>query len=92
MYFIGVDTIGLDSLIRSYGDRVGSLLARLRAKDIKLIPKKKLKQKWTNRGLKIEKVCLYCSKTFDARMADHKRGKAKFCGLSCANESRRKVA
>lgn len=31
----------------------------------------------------IQKNCLSCTKEFDARLADHKRGRANYCSLTC---------
>lgn len=32
----------------------------------------------------IHQKCLYCGKYFDARLSDVKRGRSKYCSLSCA--------
>lgn len=33
----------------------------------------------------MQKECEVCQKTFEAREADHKRGRARFCSLSCSS-------
>lgn len=38
----------------------------------------------------ISKECLFCTKKFNAVLAEHKRGNAKFCCLKCASRHYRK--
>lgn len=38
----------------------------------------------------LKKECKYCKKIFDAPVRDLKRGRAKFCSLSCAGKGRDK--
>lgn len=48
--------------------------------------------KHTPRGAKVRKSCECCGGSFEARLADHKRGWARYCGKSCKARHQAKQA